>query len=97
MRSPIEIKLHTKSNILEIVFDDGVRFNLPHHYLRWKSPSADNRYNPAELNTSITIQAIDPVGNYAVKLHFSDGHNTGIYSWDNIYKLGNEYLAQTAK
>lgn len=91
---PTEIKLHQQSKLMEISFDDGSHFKLPYEYLRVFSPSAEVRgHGPGQetLQTgkrNVDIQALDPVGNYAVKPTFSDGHDSGIYSWDTLYDLG---------
>jgi DUF971 family protein len=91
---PTELKLHQVSRHLEVAFDDGRRFDLPCEYLRVFSPSAEVRgHGPGQevLQTGkreVNISAIDPVGVYAVKLVFTDGHDTGIYSWDYLYDLG---------
>ncbi len=91
---PTEIKLHQKSRMLEISFDDGAHFNLPCEYLRVYSPSAEVRgHGPGQEvlqlgKEQVNITAIDPVGSYAVRLHFDDGHNSGLYSWDLLYALG---------
>jgi DUF971 family protein len=91
---PVEIKLHQVSRLLEIAFDDGKTFILPCELLRVYSPSAEVRgHGPGQetLQTgkkNVEINAIEPVGNYAVQLSFSDGHNTGIYSWDLLYDYG---------
>ncbi len=91
---PTEIKLHQASRHLEVAFDDGRTFDLPCEYLRVFSPSAEVRgHGPGQevLQTGkreVNITAIDPVGAYAVKFVFSDGHDTGIYSWDYLYELG---------
>ncbi len=91
---PIEIKLHQKSRVLEISFDDGKSYSLSCEYLRVYSPSAEVRgHGPGqevlqEGKKDVEIAAIEPVGNYAVKLVFSDGHDTGLYSWDYLYSLG---------
>lgn len=91
---PTEIKLHQKSRILEIAFDDGRRFELPCEYLRVYSPSAEVRgHGPGQGvlqvgKENVNIEKIEPVGQYAVCLHFDDGHNTGIYSWEWLYHLG---------
>jgi DUF971 family protein len=91
---PTEIKLHQKSRILEIAFDDGKRFELPCEYLRVFSPSAEVRgHGPGQEvlqvgKREVGIKAIEPVGVYAVKLAFSDGHDTGLYSWEYLYELG---------
>jgi len=91
---PTEIKLHQKSRILEIAFDDGKRFSLPCEYLRVFSPSAEVRgHGPGQEvlqvgKRDVEIKEIEPVGNYAVKLAFSDGHDTGLYSWEYLHELG---------
>ena len=91
---PTEIKLHQKSRVLEIAFADGAAFRLPCEFLRVYSPSAEVRgHGPGQevLQTGkkeVEITRIEPVGQYAVQLHFSDGHDTGIYSWDLLYDNG---------
>jgi DUF971 family protein len=91
---PTEIKLHQQSRILEVAFNDGSRFNLPCEYLRVFSPSAEVRgHGPGQEvlqvgKKNVEIKAIEPVGQYAVVLVFSDGHDSGIYSWDYLYDLG---------
>ena len=93
---PTEIKLHQKSRLLEISFADGKTFKLPCEFLRVYSPSAEVRgHGPGQetLQTGkqqVSIEKIEPVGTYAVQLHFSDGHNTGIYSWDILYDYGRQ-------
>jgi DUF971 family protein len=93
---PTEIKLHQKSRLLEVTFADGKTFSLPCEFLRVYSPSAEVRgHGPGQevLQTGkkdVEIAKIEPVGTYAVQLHFSDGHNTGIYSWDILYDYGVE-------
>ncbi|OGI41915.1 MAG: 1-(5-phosphoribosyl)-5-((5-phosphoribosylamino)methylideneamino)imidazole-4-carboxamide isomerase [Candidatus Muproteobacteria bacterium RBG_16_64_11] len=107
---PTDIKLHQKSRVLEVAFDDGSHFNLPCEYLRVYSPSAEVRgHGPGQEvlqvgKENVNITAIEPVGSYAVCLHFDDGHNTGIYSWDWLHHLGveqeqlwNEYLTRLAQ
>ena len=91
---PTEITLHQKSRVLEIQFSDGKTFRLPCEFLRVYSPSAEVRgHGPGQevLQTgkrTIEITAIEPVGTYAIQPQFSDGHNTGIYSWDLLYDYG---------
>jgi len=91
---PTEIKLHQASRVLEIAYADGRSFKLPCEFLRVYSPSAEVRgHGPGQevLQTGkkdIAITKIEPVGNYAVQLTFSDGHDTGIYSWDLLYEYG---------
>jgi len=94
---PTEIKLHQKSRVLEIAFADGATFRLPCEFLRVYSPSAEVRgHGPGQevLQTGkkeVEIARIEPVGQYAVQLHFSDGHDTGIYSWDLLYDYGTRH------
>ena len=96
-RNPTDIVLHQRSRALEIAFDDGKRYRLSCEFLRVHSPSAEVRgHGPGQevLQTGkrdVTITAVEPVGNYAVKLVFSDGHDTGLYSWDYLYSLGADH------
>ena len=91
---PTEIKLRQRSRALEIAFDDGARFEVPCELLRVYSPSAEVRgHGPGQEvlqvgKENVNIGAIEPVGTYAVKLVFDDGHDTGLYSWDLLYRLG---------
>jgi DUF971 family protein len=91
---PTEIKLHQKSRVLEIAFADGRGFRLPFEFLRVYSPSAEVRgHGPGQEvlqvgKQDVDIQRIEPVGAYAVQLAFSDGHDTGIYSWELLYEYG---------
>jgi DUF971 family protein len=106
-RVPSGITLHQKSRVMEIAFSDGKTFRLPYEFLRVYSPSAEVKgHGPGQevLQTGkreIGIRSIEPVGSYAVQPVFSDGHSTGIYSWDYLYELGenqdklwSEYLAK---
>ncbi len=92
---PLNIKLHSKSRVLEVEFDQQT-FMLPCEYLRVYSPSAEVQgHGPGQevLQTdkeAVGITAIEPVGNYAIKLIFTDAHNSGIYSWDYLHELGTE-------
>jgi DUF971 family protein len=92
--TPTEIKLHQKSRVLEVSFSDGSRFELPYEFLRVYSPSAEVRgHGPGQEvlqvgKKDVDILRLEPVGSYAVQPHFSDGHGTGIYSWDYLYDLG---------
>jgi DUF971 family protein len=91
---PTEIKLHQKSRILDVSFSDGKIFHYPCEFLRVHSPSAEvSGHSPGQevLQTGkklVSIRSIEPVGNYAIQLNFSDGHNTGLYSWDLLYNYG---------
>jgi DUF971 family protein len=91
---PTEIKLHQKSRKMEIAFSDGSRFELSYELLRVYSPSAEVRgHGPGQEvlqagKRDVEILSLEPSGSYAVQPTFSDGHNTGIYSWDYLYGLG---------
>ena len=95
--NPVSINLHQKSRVLEIEFDDGEKFELSCEYLRVHSPSAEVKgHGPGQevLQTgkeNVNIKEIEPVGNYAIKLIFDDGHNTGLYAWSYLYELGIEH------
>ena len=93
-RKPLEIKLRRQSRILEVAFDDGKRFELSFEYLRVWSPSAEVRgHGPGQETLQlgkqdVQVVRIEPVGNYAVKLVFDDGHDSGLYAWGYLYELG---------
>jgi DUF971 family protein len=93
---PTEIKLHQSSCILEVSFNDGASFRLSCEFLRVHSPSAEVRgHGPGQEvlqagKRDVAITAIEPVGVYAVKLVFSDGHDTGLYTWEYLYQLGRD-------
>ena len=96
MTTPTELNLHQQSRVLEVTFADGAHFNLPCEYLRVYSPSAEVMgHGPGQRTLQlgkeeVSIDRIEPVGNYAICLHFDDGHNTGIFSWDYLYSLGQD-------
>ncbi|MCW3480495.1 DUF971 domain-containing protein [Neisseriaceae bacterium JH1-16] len=91
---PSEVRLLTASRTLELAYDDGQRFSLPCEYLRVYSPSAEVRgHGPGQEvlqvgKKNVAITAVEPVGHYALKLVFDDGHDSGLYSWDYLYELG---------
>ncbi len=91
---PTEIKLHQKSRVLEITFANGKSFSLPCEFLRAYSPSAEVRgHGPGQEvlqvgKKDVEISKIEPVGTYAIQLFFSDGHDTGTFSWDLLYHYG---------
>lgn len=93
MATPTEIKLHKKSKLLELTFDDGNHFELTCEYLRVFSPSAEVRGHAKEPRKlvsnkkNIAIINIEPVGSYAVKFIFDDGHSTGLYTWEILHDL----------
>jgi DUF971 family protein len=96
MPHPISIKSRTKSRVLEVSFDDGSVFELPYEYLRVFSPSAEVRgHGPGQEQLQlgkheVAITRVEPVGHYAVRLVFDDGHDTGLYTWDYLYELGRD-------
>ncbi len=107
---PTDIVLHKQSRTLELVFDNGERFNLPWEYLRVFSPSKEVRARFGKerilvLNKQdVVLEQIKPIGNYALKLYFDDGHNSGLYDWRFLYELGvnqekywQEHLERVAK
>ncbi|HET8898437.1 MAG TPA: DUF971 domain-containing protein [Rhodanobacteraceae bacterium] len=101
MTAPLatEIVLHRASHVLEVAFDDGARFRLPAEYLRTHSPSAEVQgHSKAERRLiggkrQVNIDAVEPVGNYAVLLRFDDGHASGIFSWPLLHQLGREHAS----
>lgn len=94
---PTNLLLHQASRLLEISFEDGVTYRLPCEYLRVYSPSAEVRGHGPGQGTlqvgkeAVNVNDIEPVGNYAVRLLFDDGHNTGLYTWDYLYLLGKQF------
>lgn len=95
--TPTDIRLHKVSRVLEVSFSDGHSFRLPCEYLRVFSPSAEVRgHGPGQEvlvhgKAEVNINTIEPVGHYAIKLVFDDGHDSGLYSWDYLYQLGVDY------
>ena len=91
---PTEIKLHQRSRIMEVAFDDGQRFEFTYEFLRVHSPSAEVRGHGAGQEVlqlgkrDVDITRVEPVGNYAIRPVFSDGHDSGLYSWDYLYDIG---------
>lgn len=107
MLIPTEITLHKQSRMLEIAFDDGARYRLPLEFLRVYSPSAEVRgHGPGQETLQVgkkNVEALDiePVGSYAIKIGFDDGHDSGLYTWEYLHELGEnqealwqEYLQQ---
>ncbi len=96
---PTELAVRQKSRLLDMTFDDGASFSLPFEYLRVYSPSAEVRGHGVGQEVlqlgkrEVGIVSLEPVGNYAVKPTFSDGHDTGLYTFDYLYKLGSEQAA----
>ena len=89
-----EIKLRSRTRVLEVSFSDGRRFELAFEYLRVYSPSAEVRGHGEGEGVlvvgkqDVTVKAVEPIGHYAVRLVFDDGHNTGLYTWSYLYELG---------
>lgn len=94
--TPVEIKLRKRSRLLAVAFDDGSSFELPFEYLRVFSPSAEVQgHGPGQgvLQTGkehVQVNSIEPIGHYAVRLVFDDGHDTGLYTWQYLYELGRQ-------
>ena len=103
MPTPTEIRLNRAERRLEITFDDGGTFRLPAEYLRVESPSAEVQgHGPGQKTLvhgkrAVEITAVEPVGHYAVRLIFDDRHDTGIYTWDTLHRLGREYEGRWAE
>ena len=99
-RWPVELRLKKAEKLLEVAYDDGSRFRLPAEYLRVESPSAEVQgHGPGQKTlvagrAHVGIIALEPVGNYAVRITFDDLHDTGIYSWTYLYELGVEHEAR---
>ena len=102
MTTPVEIKLRTRSRVLEVAFEDGARYLLPFEYLRVHSPSAEVKgHGPGQEvlalgKQNVGISAVEPVGQYAVKLVFDDGHDSGLFSWKYLRELGEGYTQKWA-
>ncbi len=100
---PTELRLEKSRRVLVVAFDDGQVFELPCEYLRVFSPSAEVRgHGPGEPKLvtgrrEVNIQQIEPIGQYAVALHFDDGHRSGLFSWDTLYRLGRDREANWAR
>lgn len=107
MTIPTEITLHQQSRVLELAFNDGSRYKLPFEFLRVFSPSAEVRgHGPGQEvlqvgKQNVVLTGIEPVGQYALKLIFDDGHDSGLYTWDYLHELGkyqtamwHDYLAR---
>lgn len=107
---PTEIEIRSQSKVIEIAFSNGDKFSYSFEFLRVNSPSAEVQgHGPGQEvlqvgKRAVGIKEVEPVGNYAIKPHFDDGHETGIYSWDYLHKIGahqtelwEEYLARMEK
>jgi len=94
--TPQDLTVHSQSRVLEISFSDGAHFRIPFELMRVYSPSAEVQGHGAGQETlqtgkrDVTLDTLDPVGNYAVQPHFSDGHASGIFTWDYLYFLGSQ-------
>lgn len=93
---PVEIKVKRTARVLEIAFDDGARFSLPAEYLRVMTPSAEDRGHGAgpgrtvDGKIGVGVTDVRAVGRYAVRIIFDDGHDSGLYSWDELRRLGDD-------
>ena len=101
-RTPTEIKLRSRSRVLAVTFSDGQQFELPFEYLRVHSPSAEVKgHGPGQEvlvlgKEQVGIKAVEPIGQYAVRLVFDDGHDTGLYTWGYLYELGSQHAEKWA-
>ena len=99
---PTEIKVQENGRLLKVSFDDGASFDLPAELLRVTSPSAEVQGHSRKERKivagkrNVAIVAVDPIGSYAVKLGFDDGHNTGIFTWSYLYELGSSQTSRWA-
>ena len=98
---PTEIRLRKSAGVVAVSFDDGTQFELPFEYLRVFSPSAEVRGHGTEIlqigKEQVKVTAVEPVGNYAVRLKFDDGHDTGLYSWPVLHDLGTNHATNWAR
>lgn len=94
IEQPVEITLHQQSHELEIMFEDGAHYRLPYEFLRVHSPSAEVRgHGPGQEvlqigKRGVNVVSVEPVGSYAMKITFDDGHDSGLYTWEYLYDLG---------
>jgi DUF971 family protein len=94
---PTELRVNPARNSLNVAFDNGDAFDLPTEYLRVESPSAEVQgHGPGQKQivtgkSGVTIARLEPVGNYAVRIVFDDGHDTGLYTWDYLHELGRDF------
>jgi DUF971 family protein len=99
---PTELRRSHDRTCLTVIFDTGEQFVLPAEYLRVESPSAEVQGHGAEQKQIVTgkehvkIDALEPVGNYAIRIKFDDGHDTGLFSWDYLHELGREHRKKWA-
>jgi DUF971 family protein len=103
MPAPTEITVKRRTRVLEVAWEDGTRYALPFEYLRVHSPSAEIRgHGGGEgkleiAKESVLVTRVEPIGVYAVRLHYDDGHNSGLFSWDYLRELGAEYDRKWAR
>jgi DUF971 family protein len=96
---PTEIRLRRQSRVLEVSFEDGARFSLPFEFLRVHSPSAEVKgHGPGQEvlvvgKQNVGVRDLEPIGQYAVRLIFDDGHDSGLYSWKYLYEIGRDHDA----
>ena len=101
--APVEIRLRRRSRVLEVAWADGTRYSLSFEYLRVHSPSAEVQgHGPGQdvlqiAKENVVLKGVEPVGNYAVRLSFDDGHDTGLYTWKYLAELGANYEQNWAR
>jgi DUF971 family protein len=102
MLAPVEIRVRRASRRLEVDFEGGLRFTYPAEYLRVESPSAEVQGHSSKDRVlvygkaAVGITAVDPIGHYAIRIHFDDGHDTGIFTWEYLLTLGQEQTQRWA-
>ncbi len=98
--APVEIRVRRASRKLEVDFEGGVQFSYPAEYLRVESPSAEVQGHSAAQKVTVSgkaevgIQSVEPIGHYAIRINFDDGHDTGIFTWEYLFELGQEHAAR---
>lgn len=101
--APTDLRLRRRSRVLEVAFPDGARYSLSFEYLRVHSPSAEVQgHGPGQdvlqiAKENVSVKAVEPIGNYAVRLVFDDGHDTGLYTWAYLRELGDTYDRKWAR
>ena len=100
---PVEIAVHSRSRVLRVAFDDGSSFDLPFEYLRVHSPSAEVQgHGPGQEvlvtgKADVGVSQVEPIGQYAVRIVFDDGHSTGLFTWKYLHELGRDRVARTLR
>jgi DUF971 family protein len=97
--TPTNIRAHQGEQVLELTWEDGTAVKLPYRYLRGECPCAscrdewtgDRILDPNSIRADLKLEGMEPIGNYAVRLGWNDGHSSGLYTWENLRRLANQY------